>query len=186
LAARPAPRQLQAARRQVRADDLDLTGRVVRPIRAVELQPHDRLLDAQVADVGEHLAREALRGLELQRNRVGHVHDHAVPLQLAARIAHAEVQAHRARGLLEGALEDRHEQLAVAAFDRRACAHVAEHEQALVLGILTAHREEAVDVLGTPHPLEREVAVARQVDARRGLRVEAVELDGLERVLCGR
>ena len=173
--ARPAPGQLEPARCHVRTDDLDLARRIVRPLGVEQLQPHDGLLDAEVADGREQLARHALRGDRVEPHRVRHVHHQPVPVQEPPRIADAEVEAQGTRALLERALEDRGEQLGVVALGRRARAHVAEHEQPLVFGILLRARGEAVDVLGRPQPLEVEIAVARQVDARGRLGVQAVQ-----------
>ena len=94
----------------------------------------------------------------------------------------AELQAQRARRLVERALEDRHEARSALASALRARAHVGEHEQALVVALAPGgSRVEAVDVRRRrPRPLERRSCGSAQVDALAALGVEAVQLERCE------
>ena len=58
---------------------------------------------------------------------------------------------------------------------RGAAAHVGQHEQALVALVVLAAPPERVEAVGRREPLEREVREPLEVDAPRGLGVEAVE-----------
>ncbi len=155
-----------------------LRGGSVRRVAVEQREPHDDLLDAEVARRGREAPREPLRHVGIQEDGGRHEQRDAVPLQPALGIALAEDRAQRARGLVEGVLEGGQVQRGFAPVFGRAAARVGEHEDALVGGHRAAAAVEAVDAVARRDALELEVVEAVEVDAAGRLGMDA-EIVGL-------
>ena len=145
-------------------------------ICAVErAQPHDHLLEPEVARGRRELAREAIDEARINHDFWREMNRDAVPLQAALGIAQREVITERARRLEEQVLERRHVQRRFAPRVGRARAQIAEHEHALVARFLAALAPERVEALGCGQPLEGELREPLQIDPARRFGMDRVE-----------